>query len=56
MNKSLEVSEHEPDELDKTCNAIFGVLEGNGDSDEKIDILEQCIDYLLLDIAEGCNE
>lgn len=39
-----------PDDLDNVCREIFDVLYNNCcDCDERIEILEQCLDYARMD-------
>ena len=40
------ISKHEPDALDLQCQAVFDALDG---VEDKIGVLEQCIDFLRMD-------
>lgn len=50
--------EHKPDELDKACDKVFDAIKDAKSPAEKIALLEQCIDYLRMDVVadETVNE
>jgi hypothetical protein len=50
--KPLTAKEHKKDELDKKCDRIFDVLSNEQTVDDKIGLLEQCLDYLRMEKAQ----
>ena len=52
LERKITWKQYEPDELDKQCTLVFKTLDTiNISTQDKIELLEQCIDYLRMDIA-----
>lgn len=49
----MNINKHEPDELDNNCSKIFHVLKELGlELEDEISLLEQCVDYIRMEIAD----
>ena len=49
----LEIKQYQPDEFDRNCGRVSDAIAHVGSIDEKIQILEQMLDYLRMEKANG---
>lgn len=48
----MKISQHKPDEFDIHCSNVLNSMDNIEDVEEKLDVLDQCIDYLRLELAQ----